>query len=50
MELVRKDVDGQTFEEIGEFYAVSGECIEKRVDKNRELYDRLKAEYISRNY
>lgn len=50
MEIVRKDVDGQTFEEIGEFYGVSGECIEKRADKDRELYDRLKAEYISRNY
>ncbi len=50
MEIVRKDVDGQTFEEIGDFYGVSGECVEKRVNEDRELFDRLKAEYISRSY
>lgn len=50
MEVVRKDVDGQTLEEIGDFYGVSGGCIEKRVNEDRELFDRLKAEYISRSY
>ena len=50
MEIVRKDVDGQTFDEIGDFYGVSEGCIEKRINEDRELFDRLKAQYISRNY
>ena len=50
VKIVRKEVDGQTFDEIGDFYGVSGGCIEKRIDEDRELFDRLKAQYISRNY
>ena len=50
IEIVRKDVDGQTFDQIGDFYGVSGACIEKRINEDRELFDRLKAQYISRNY
>ena len=50
IEIVRKDVDGQTFDQIGDFYGVSGGCIEKRIDEGRELFDRLKALYISGNY
>ena len=50
IEIVRKDVDGQTFEQIGDFYGVSGGCIEKRINEDRGLYDQLKAQYISRNY
>lgn len=50
MEIVRKDVDGQTFDQIGDFYGVSGGCIKQRVNEDRELFDRLKAEYISRSY
>ena len=50
IEIVRKDVDGQTFDQIGDFYGVSGGCIEKRIDEDRELFDRLKALYISGNY
>ncbi|MDE0299411.1 MAG: hypothetical protein OXN17_12330 [Candidatus Poribacteria bacterium] len=50
MEIVRKDVNGQTLDQIGDFYGVSGRCIEKRVSEDRELFDRLKAEYISRSF
>ena len=50
IEIVRKDVDGQTFDQIGDFYGVSGGGIEKRIDEGRELFDRLKALYISGNY
>ena len=50
IEIVRKDVDGQTFDEIGDFYGVSGGCIEKRINEDRELFERLRALYISRNY
>ena len=50
IEIVRKDVDGFTFDRIGDFYGVSGGCIEKRINEDRELYDRLKVLYISRNY
>ena len=50
IEIVRKEVDGQTFDQIGDFYGVSGGCVEKRIDEDRELFDRLKALYISRNY
>ena len=37
IEIVRKDVDGQTFDEIGDFYGVSGGCIEKRINEDREF-------------
>ena len=50
IEIVRKDVDGQTFDQIGNFYGVSGGCIEKRINEDRGLYDQLKAQYIFRNY
>ncbi len=50
IEIVRKEVDGQTFDQIGDFYGVWGGCVEKRIDEDRELFDRLKALYISRNY
>lgn len=50
IEIVRKDVDGQTFDQISDFYGVSGGCIEKRINEDRGLYDQLKAQYISRNY
>ena len=50
IEIVRKDVDGQTSDQIGNFYGVSGRCIEKRINEDRGLYDQLKAQYILRYY
>ena len=50
IEIVRKDVDGQTLDQIGDFYGVSGDCVERRINEDRELFERLKAQYISRNY
>lgn len=49
IEIVRKEVDGQSFDQIGDFYGVSGGCVEKRVDEDRELFDRLKALHIVEN-
>ena len=50
IEIIKLDVAGGTHSEIANYFGVSKATLRARINADRELYDKLKIQYLSRRY